>query len=153
MPGQFDKVIDLLMTHKTGIIQLPCPEMVCLGLDRQDEKGALRHVLDENTRIRKLLEKKENLDILRRKAKEIVFQLEEYNRYGFKIFGIIGVDRSPSCGVKTTTIGGKETAGRGVFIKIMEDELRKKGISIPMIGSKTSKEQESVEMIRKFIED
>ena len=37
-PSQFDKVINLLMNHKIGIIQLPCPELVCLGLDRQDKK-------------------------------------------------------------------------------------------------------------------
>ncbi len=151
-PSQFDKVINLLIENKIGIIQLPCPELICLGLSRQDENGSNRQVLLENTRIRNLLDKKDKLELLREKAKEVVNQLEEYNKYSFKIFGIIGVDRSPSCGVETTSIEGEEKKGSGVFLSILEDELQKKGIKIRMIGSKTSKERETVEMIKRFIE-
>jgi len=152
LPAQFTEVIRLLMANDIGIIQMPCPEFLCLGLDRQDKQGAGRDLLLENTRIRNLLEKGGNLEILREKAKEIVFQLEEYIQYGFKIVGIIGVNRSPSCGVETTTKEGNETGGRGVFMEIIENELEKKGINIPMIGSKTSRQAESVERIKRFIE-
>ncbi len=152
LPSQFDKVINLIMANKIGIIQLPCPEVACLGLDRQDKDGSQRELLLENTRIRNLIEKKENQNILRSKAKEIAIQLEDYQKYGFKILGIIGVNRSPSCGIETTTIDGKEQNGRGVFISIIDEELRKKGIKIRMVGSKTSNEEESVEMIKRFIE-
>jgi len=61
-PSQFDKVINLLIENKIGIIQLPCPELICLGLSRQDENGSNRQVLLENTRIRNLLDKKINLN-------------------------------------------------------------------------------------------
>lgn len=54
-PSQFDEVIELLMKNRIGIIQLPCPELLCLGLDRGDSNGAKRPVLGENTRIRELL--------------------------------------------------------------------------------------------------
>ena len=113
LQGQFTEVINLLVANDFGIIQLPCPEFLCLGLDRQDKNGTRRDLLLENTRIRKLLEKRENLEILRKKAEEVANQLEEYNLYGFTIYGIIGVNRSPSCGVETTTRDGEEKIGRG----------------------------------------
>ena len=152
LPGQFTEIIRLIMANDIGIIQLPCPELLCLGLDRQDKYGAERDLLAENTRIRNLLEKRENLEILRQKAKEIVSQLEEYIQYGFRVFGIIGVNRSPGCGVDTTTKDGEEIMGQGVFMEIIEDELKKKGINIVMIGSRTSRPKESVEQIKRFIE-
>ncbi len=153
LPGQFTEVIHLLMANDIGMIQLPCPEFLCLGLDRQDKHGANRDLLRENTRIRNLLEKHENMEILQKRAEEVANQLEEYRQHGFKIYGIIGVNRSPSCGVETTTRDGKETDGRGVFVEIIENELEKKGINIQMIGSKTSRQAESVERIKRFIEN
>lgn len=151
LPGQFTEVINLLMKNNIGIIQLPCPELVCLGLDRQDRLGAERDLLIENTRIRSLLEKQENLEMLRKKAEEIVFQIEEYSKHGFEIFGIVGVNRSPSCGIETTTKESAEQNGRGVFMEILESELEKRGIKIRMTGTKTSMKEESVQRIKEFI--
>lgn len=152
LPSQFDQVINILMSNKIGIIQLPCPELTCLGLDRQDINGAKRELLLENTRIRYLLERNENQKILMNKVKEIVAQIEEYLKHDFQIIGIIGVNRSPSCGIETTTIDGTEKEGSGIFMKILEEELMKKNIHIRMIGSKTSMEKESIEMIKRFLE-
>jgi len=152
LSGQFTEVIQLLMANDIGMIQLPCPEFLCLGLDRQDKKGAKRYLLLENTRIRNLLEKRENMEILRKKAKEVANQLEEYHQHGFMIYGIIGVNRSPSCGIETTTINGEEKPGHGVFMELIESALQKEGIYIRMIGSKTSQQKESVEKIKRFIE-
>lgn len=151
LPSQFDKVIHLIMNHNIGIIQLPCPEFACLGLNRQDNNGGERELLLENTRIRNLLEESDKKELLRSKAIEIVTQIEEYKKYGFEVMGLIGVNRSPSCGIETTTINGKEQGGRGVFIRIIEEELEKRGINVRMIGSKTSEEKESLERIEKFI--
>lgn len=153
LPSQFDKIINLLMSNKIGIIQLPCPELICLGLDRQDMNGGMRELLIENTRIRNVLEREECQKILRNKANEIVTQIEEYLKYDFRVVGIIGVNRSPSCGIETTTIEGEEKEGRGVFMGILEEELEKKGLELRMIGSKTSMEKESVEMVKRFIEE
>lgn len=153
LPSQFDKIINLLISNKIGIIQLPCPELSCLGLDRQDINGAKRELLLENTRIRNLLEKNENQEILKIKAKEVVAQIEEYLKYDFEVIGIIGVNRSPSCGIETTTIDGKEKEGRGIFIRIIEEEFEKKGIKLRMIGSKTSMEKESVKKVKRFIRE
>lgn len=47
-----ESVLNLLIQSKVGIIQMPYPETLCLGLDRGDIHGAQREVAVENTRIR-----------------------------------------------------------------------------------------------------
>lgn len=37
LPGQFTEIVRLIMRNDIGMIQLPCPELHCLGLDRQDK--------------------------------------------------------------------------------------------------------------------
>jgi predicted secreted protein len=78
--SQFAEIIEPLMENKIGIIQLPCPELLCLGLDRQDKAGALRDLLSENTRIRDLMEEPQNIMKLRAKADDLIGQIEEYQR-------------------------------------------------------------------------
>ena len=152
-PSQFDEVIELLMKNRIGIIQLPCPELLCLGLDRGDSNGAKRPVLDENTRIREQLSEKERIAVIRDKAEEVVRQIREYQHYGFQILGLIGVNRSPSCGIETTSRNGNEQEGQGVFMKILSETLSANGITLRMIGTKTSEKELSLEKIREFIDE
>ena len=35
-PAAFKDVLRLLMDAEVGVLQLPCPELCCLGLDRGD---------------------------------------------------------------------------------------------------------------------
>lgn len=152
LPSQFNKIVNLLIENEIGIIQLPCPELLCLGLARKDETGANNELPYENTRIRTLMEKDENKELLRSRAREIVKQLEDYIKYDFQILGILGVNRSPSCGIETTTIDCKETEGRGVFMQILEDELLKQGIKITMVGTKTGEQEESYTKVKNIFE-
>lgn len=152
-PSQFDEVIDLLMKNRIGIIQLPCPEFLCLGLDRRDSNGAKRPVLDENTRIRALLTEKDQIAVIRDKAEEVVRQTREYQHYGFQILGVIGVNRSPSCGMETTSRNGEEQPGQGVFMEILSETLSANGISLRMIGTKTGEKELSLEKVRRFIDE
>jgi predicted secreted protein len=152
-PGQFTEIIDLIMTNHIGIIQLPCPELLCLGLDRRDQNGANRQLLSENTRIRGLMSAQENVEILQNKAEEIVMQIQEYRKHGFQVLGLIGVDRSPSCGIETTSKNGKEEPGKGVFMEVLSETLSKKEITLRMIGTKTSEQEQSIEKIRQFVQE
>lgn len=151
-PSQFAEIVELLMENKVGIIQLPCPELLCLGLDRQDKAGALRDLLSENTRIRGLMAEPQNILKLRSKADDVIEQLEEYRRYGFEVLGLIGINRSPSCGVETTTKNAHEEQGTGVFVEVLEERLRHKGISLEMMGVKTSRVEESVACVKELIQ-
>ena len=152
-PSQFEKIIEFLMINHIGLIQMPCPELQCLGLDRGDRHGSERPLLKENTRIRELLSEPEQLHILRQKAELLVRQIREYLTHGFQVLGVIGVDRSPSCGVATTSMDGAEEPGRGVFMEILADTLDENGITIPMVGTKTQEAELSLEKVRRLVRE
>jgi predicted secreted protein len=151
-PSQFEKVLEVLLANRVGIIQMPCPELTCLGLDRGDEDGAKRPLLQENTRIRELLISPEHAGLLRKKAEGLAAQIQEYQRHGFQVLGVIGVNRSPSCGVETTSRDGMEVHGQGVFIELLSEVFELHGIAIPQIGSKTSEVSQSIESVRQLCE-
>ncbi|PTY05402.1 hypothetical protein DB347_13545 [Opitutaceae bacterium EW11] len=150
-PSQFREIVELLLEHQIGIIQLPCPELLCLGLERQDARGASRPLLQENSRIRNLMDSEQPRNVLQQKAEELASHLSDYQRHGFVVLGLLGVDRSPSCGVDTTSIGGKEMPGKGVFIEVIEKTLARHGVGLCMIGTKTGEKERSVERVKRFL--
>jgi predicted secreted protein len=152
LQSQFNEVLDIIMDHKVGIIQLPCPELLCLGLDRKDPNGSKRELMHENTRIRGLLSEPEHRRTLQSKALEVAMQIEEYRNHGFKVLGLIGVNRSPSCGIETTSIENKELPSKGVFMELLSETLASKGIELKMTGVKTSKKEESGQKVRQLLE-
>ena len=87
----------------------------------------------ENTRIRAAL-KQEKADQLTLLAGGVVRQILEYHRFGFEILGIIGANRSPSCGVDTTSDRNEEVEGMGLFMEELSRMLSENRISVPMIG-------------------
>ena len=150
-PSQFRQVVELLIEHRVGIVQLPCPELSCLGLDRKDRDGARRELLAENTRIRGLMEEGRNVEKLRARADDIATEVAEYRRHGFEVLGLIGINRSPSCGVETTSRNGREEAGKGVFVAVIEERLRALGIALGMTGVRTGNVAESLDNVRELI--
>lgn len=143
-PGSIKEVLDLLLQSQVGIVQLPCPELHCLGLDRGDVHGAERPVVVENTRIRESMERPEAIRNLRILVAPLVHQIEEYLRHGFTILGIVGINRSPSCGVDTTSMANQEVAGRGVFIEELHKELEIRDINIDWIGIKATETEKAL---------
>ncbi len=153
LPSQFDEIIEYLMANDIGIIQMFCPELTCLGLDRGDERGSERPLLEENTRIRGLLSDAANIDTMRRKADGLVRQVQHYMSHGFQVLGVIGVDRSPSCGVETTSKNGVEEQGKGVFMEILSETLVENGVTLPMVGTKTHDRETSLEKVRRCVDE
>ncbi len=150
-PAQFREIVESLMDRNIGFIQLPCPELLGLGLDRGDPDGGSRELLEENSRIRRALELPANIEKLRDLARPIVDQIEEYRKYGFEITGLIGINRSPSCGIGTTSKGDREVPGKGVFMEILTGELGARGIEIPAIGVKTGRVAESLTALKSLL--
>ncbi|MCE0495051.1 CD3072 family TudS-related putative desulfidase [Vibrio salinus] len=136
-PGIFSEVMNKLAEYHVGIIQMPCPELMCLGLDRGDVDGGNRSVLEENSRIRKQLLTESSQKKIRTLVDNVFFQISEYLKNGFIVQGMIGVNRSPSCGVNSTSANNQEIEGRGVFIQSLMDKFAQEGIHIPVIGVKT----------------
>ena len=137
-PAAFGELIQLLLDHEVGVVQMPCPELCCLGLDRGDVHGADRPVVEENTRIRRAMEKDGPRQKREALADLVAEQVQEYHKHGFQVLGIVGANRSPNCGVETTSDFDREVEGRGAFMEAIAQRLEAAGISIPMLGLKGS---------------
>ena len=137
-PAAFKGVVDFFLNTDVSIIQMPCPEFCCLGLDRGNIYGADSPVVVENTRIRAEMKKDTANAKLNQLADYVMQQIIEYDKFGFEIVGIIGANRSPNCGVDTTSDNNAETRGMGLFMEKISDKLSDADISIPMIGIKGS---------------
>jgi predicted secreted protein len=150
-PGSVKHVMALLLESEIGIVQLPCPELNCLGLDRGNADGGKSPVLIENTRIRAAMSQKAAPAKLKALVGPLVFQISEYRKYGFSIKGIVGINRSPSCGVESTSQNNQEVAGQGLFMEALRIELEENGISLKMAGVKDSEPEESLLTIRSLL--
>lgn len=150
--GTNEAIVQLLLKAKVGVVQMPCPEMNCLGLDRGDPDGAKRPLVEENSRIRRELTAQAGarrmLDAL---VEQVVFLMEEYRKNGFEILGVIGVNRSPSCGVETTSADGAEKAGEGVFLRALKLSLSRRGIDVPVRGIKDGEPEKSARTVRAML--
>lgn len=85
----FLKKLTPYLEKGVGIVQLPCPEMKCMGLRRWGHvKEQFDHPLFRNE-CRKMISK-------------IVDDISEYLKNGYEIVGVAGIEGSPSCGcIKT----------------------------------------------------
>ena len=137
-PAAFQELVQLLLDHEVGIVQMPCPELCCLGLDWGDVHGAERPVVEENTRIRRAMEKDGPRQKREALADLVAEQVQEYHKHGFQVLGIVGANRSPNCGVETTSDFDREVEGRGAFMDAITQRLEAAGISVPMLGLKGS---------------
>ena len=122
-PATITKLIVGLMDRQIGIIQLPCPELLMLGLDR--ERIQIRSGLSSHP-VRKALAKL---------ARQQVYQIKEYRTCGVKVLGVLGKDGSPSCGVTRTSCPQGPCAGMGAFIEVLQAELDAQGLEVELVGT------------------
>ena len=135
-PGLNKELLQVLMDSGAGIVQMPCPELCCLGLDRGNIYGAESPVIVENTRIRREMKKPEARKKMLALVEQVMYQIRQYRLHVFEILCIIGSNRSPCCGVDTTSDRNEEISGMGLFIEEISSRLSNVDISIPMIGLK-----------------
>ena len=149
--GPVVEILDLLLQSNVGILQMPCPEMICLGLDRGNKEGYLSPVVEENSRIRFEMVRDSAKEKMKSLIDDLVFQVLEYQRNGFTILGIVGVNRSPICGVETTSKDNQEAAGEGVFVESFRRSLEENGIYLNFVGIKAFEPEAAVNDIRNLI--
>ncbi|AET65931.1 putative secreted protein [Desulfosporosinus orientis DSM 765] len=125
-----EKILNILIKYKCGIIQLPCPELLHGGLARW---GQTKYQYD-SVFFRRHCEKI---------AEVIVNQAEEYQRHHIPLGPIIGVEGSPSCGVTLTCDGlwgGELSESHSLFTKIKEvDIINKQGVFMEVLQSSLSR--------------
>ena len=81
---------------------------------------------------------------------QVIYQIEEYLKNRFSILGVVGINRSPSCGVETTSMNNEEVGGMGLFMKAIHGELSDRGIPVHMIGIKTSQRDKSLARLKEL---
>lgn len=131
--GMNTDIIGILNKHGVGVLQLPCPEMSCLGLSRSRPKGlSIRYVLDTP----------DGRKCCRQLSISVVDQIHEYLKHNSKVLAILGGDAgSPGCAVH---ISSEDTTNQtladksGVFMKELEAELRERNIKVPFRGIRDS---------------
>nr|WP_309493349.1 CD3072 family TudS-related putative desulfidase [Candidatus Hecatella orcuttiae] len=144
-PGVITPVVDFLVKSGLGILQMPCPETTYLGIRRWQYVKEQYDTPAFREHCKKL-------------ADFILNQIEDYQKSGYKIVAILGADGSPSCGVNKTprnpTWSGlipeklpsqKQVAEKGVYMEVLEDEMKKKNLNIPLIGIPETPEVGSME--------
>jgi predicted secreted protein len=117
-----------VIPQNSNLIQLPCPEMIYLGLNRREiTRDQLEH------------------PAYRRFCRELIVpfadMIEQFYLDGYTI-RILGTPKSPSCACEITSIGGKggrveefhneNVPGMGIFYEIIAEELQQRGVLFSM---------------------
>jgi uncharacterized protein YbbK (DUF523 family) len=159
--GAVPEVLQACLVRGVGIVQLRCPEEQAWGgvLKRRllrwygaegrwwyGLRGLLVPLGLACTRI-----------VYRRLARDTATQIEDYQRAGVQVLGVVGVDGSPSCGVRTTLdlrraasglaglewqtvntqgmnrlITNSAVAGPGLYTQLLQAELSRRGLTVAM---------------------
>jgi predicted secreted protein len=151
-PGAAKEIVQALIESGVGLIQMPCPELIYLGLDRQVEPEALTTVESEDDRVALRMAEGPAREVCQGMAETLVFQLEEYHKHGFKIMGVLGINGSPTCGVEGNWAEGLEAPGPGVFIRVLTETCCARGLNLPTRGVKVYQPEQAIKAIHDLIE-
>jgi predicted secreted protein len=151
-PGAIREVAQILIDSGTGMLQMPCPELLCLGLDREVEPGLHPTIESEDTRVAQRMSEEQARTICRKIVDDLVYQLVEYRKNGFELVGVLGINGSPTCGVETTWANDQEMQGAGVFIQMLDEECRKRGMALAMRGIKAYEAQRAIDTVVGLLE-
>jgi predicted secreted protein len=154
-PGTFRPAVDLLLQTEVGIYQLPCPEMAYLGISRWSSVRDQYSSPFFKRHCRKLSE-------------EVMNEMEDYARRGYRIAALVGMDGSPSCGVEFSQEalgepwGGRMNKlperqyipGTGTFIEEFKKVAAERHLpEIPLIGLPENDQMGTVESALRKIEE
>jgi uncharacterized protein YbbK (DUF523 family) len=162
-PGCIREIVEECLLRDLGIIQMPCPEEAAWGgvLKRRllGLYGINRSRLRFLRPVLLPLALWYTRYLYRGIARQIAEQIVDYNQSGYNVSAVVGVDGSPSCGVGVTLdihrafnqLGDLDTTsmtvetmnevvlhctteGGGMFMMLLRQELRRRGISIPFLA-------------------
>jgi len=151
-PSASPKIPEYLIQHEIGIIQWPCPELNFLGLGRQGQDcnvldGSYHH---EDGEVYDQLSVPEGRIYLKNIAENLVYQIKEYKKYGFRVLGILGIPGSPTCGVDIKYYKGM-TSGNGAFIEVLINTLEVDDLKVPIRGISDLNPDESLSIVNDLI--
>lgn len=145
-PGAMGEIVEAILEAGVGIVQMPCPELQCLGLDRSRR---IREGEDLGIRETLLGEASEGCRAL---VRGVVRDVLEYRKHGFEVVGVIGNDGSPACGVDFTHhLGQGFGPGTGAFVALLQEELEREAIALPFVATQDLQWQERLPRIRELL--
>ncbi|HLA41656.1 MAG TPA: hypothetical protein VJ417_16755 [Candidatus Glassbacteria bacterium] len=139
-PACVKPVIQLCLEREVGIVQMPCPELMVVGLGRDRDEPEVEY-------LRQALEQPIAVERIRKLAEQVVFQMQEYRFQGFRMIAVVGSDGSPSCGVDQTAWpdpARRFAEGQGVFVRELKDLMKQAGIDLPFKGLEDDKADATV---------
>ncbi|MBS7649532.1 MAG: hypothetical protein QXK89_05100 [Candidatus Bathyarchaeia archaeon] len=147
--GLASEILEFVLRHKIGVIQMPCPEYTFCGNPRPSRTK------DEYERLLGFKEYCERL------AKIVTEQLKNLVDMGKKpriqILAVVGIKRSPSCAVNSAVrkiddqieyIGEK-----GIFLQFLEREMLKAGLSVPFLEFDFDNPFEAIEKLNMIVQN
>jgi predicted secreted protein len=149
--GAIEEITKILIEAGIGIVQMPCPELLYLGLDRKTDKSIDSTIESEDTRISSLMNEESAKAFCRNLASDIIKQIIDYKNNGFRVIAVVGINGSPTCGVETGWKDNKGTDKPGVFIQLLIEELDEYDASIPFAGIKASEPGKASTLVKKLI--
>ena len=150
--GALAELVGVLLDEGIGIIQMDCPEMLHLGLDRQTDRAAAPSVEAEDTRIARRMTEPAAQAIVRRIARNVVQQIVDYRDNGFTVVGIVGINGSPTCGVETSWRDDRETAELGELTRAIAGELDARGLPLAMRGVRSRDAASAAATVRALLD-
>ncbi len=133
-PARFEQLNGFLGERQVGIVQMPCPELYCLGLGRDDVRPGLEHP--------------QGMKRLARLIDDLVYTIREYLFQEFRVIAILGKEGSPSCGVTETWLDDRHQPGEGVFIRELKKRLAAEKLDIPVRGVADFRQEETIEWLK-----
>ena len=130
-----------ILDREIGMVQMPCPELMVLGLNRG-------HIA-----IRSGLESIPAREALRKIGETVAFQVRQYQDAGVKVLGVLGKNGSPACGVETTSRsdGKGSIPGEGVFIQELKGELKRNGCTVPVAGTLDAEQAAALKIVDQWL--
>jgi predicted secreted protein len=151
-PGAMREVTQTLLDASVGFLQIPCPELMYLGLDRQVEKGRPVTIESEDDRVALRMNEGEAKTCCQKIAADLAWQIQEYQRNGFAILGVLGINGSPTYGVETSWSNGNEVAGHGVLINALVEECQKRKVDLHLRGIKAKDPESAVAALQELLD-
>ncbi len=110
--------------QRVGIVQMPCPEVACLGPARRRGRGQS---------IRDALDTPAGRAICARLADDTIRRLGEYRAQGHEVLAVLGGNaESPGCAV---VADGDALAPRsGLLMRALAEGFAQRGIDVPFRG-------------------
>lgn len=158
-PGAFEPLVYFLTRKGFGIIQLPCPEVGYFGLRRWGQVREQMDIPAYRHHCRKILSL-------------VMDQILDYQKNGYLVAGVVGINKSPSCGVHQTCSSDlykgemsvmndldpiKDSLtypeGPGIFMEVFQEYIAAAGLEIPFVAIDEENNAPPSELFRLFLKD